>query len=62
MIGRISELVLTPKCAPQKQLRVALIGEAKATMKLYGAVTSKGEGFAALGLGHSNRFLDGVVV
>ena len=62
MVGRISELVLAPKCAPQKKLCIAFVSEAKTPMKLHGTVTSKGEGLAALSLGHSNSFFYLVVV
>ena len=62
MIGRISELVLTPKCAPQKQLRIAFVSEAEPPVKLHGTVASKGEGLAALSLGHSDSFFYLVVV
>ena len=62
MVGRISELVLTPKCAPQKKLCIAFVSEAKTPMKLHGTVTSEGEGLAALSLGHSDSFFYLVVV
>ena len=62
MVSRISELVLTPECAPQKQLRIAFVSEAEPPVKLYGAVTSKGESLAALGLRHSDSFFYLVVV
>ncbi len=53
VMGAVAVLLLAPQGAAAKQLGIAIVGEAKGAMKLYGPVGGKGEGLRRLGLGHA---------
>ena len=57
MMGRIAKSILQPKRTAQVELRVAVVCEAKATMKLDGPVTCENKTVACLNLRHSKRDL-----
>src|SRR6476620_11407634 len=57
MIGRIAKGILQPKRTAQVELRVTIVCEAKATMKLDGPVTCENKTVACLNLRHSKREL-----
>ena len=55
MMRCIAEGVLQPQRPAQVQLRIALPGEAEATMELDSTVAGKGKRLTRLGLGHAQR-------
>ena len=53
VIGRITELILTPQGPAQEQLGIAFVGESKTAVKLHRAVAGKSKSVTALRLGHT---------
>jgi hypothetical protein len=57
MMGRIAKGILQPKGTAQVELRVTIVCEAKAAMKLDGPVTCENKTISCLNFCHSERDL-----
>ena len=53
VVHRIAELELAPQGTPEIELRVTLVGESEAAVKLDGTITGESKRVTSLGLGHA---------